>query len=99
MKTKPGLQPERTTLSWSRTALAIAVNGLLVLRAGLQGPDRALLGASAVIGLAALAVFIAGTRRRQALHGAPAAASAGLMLFTAAAVVFAAGAGVLALAR
>ena len=29
-----GLQPERTALSWSRTALAIAVNALLSIRAG-----------------------------------------------------------------
>jgi hypothetical protein len=99
VSTDAGLQPQRTTLSWSRTALAIAVNGLLVLRAGLQASDWSLLGAAAVIGAAALVVFVAGTQRRRALQGAPVAASARLMLFTALAVLFSGAAGLLAVAR
>lgn len=31
-----GLQPERTALAWGRTGLAVFVNALTVLRAGMQ---------------------------------------------------------------
>lgn len=51
MKRDPGLQPERTMLAWSRTALVLAVNALLVLRIGLVGRQP---------GLAALGGLLAG---------------------------------------
>jgi uncharacterized membrane protein YidH (DUF202 family) len=38
----PGLQGERTTLSWSRTGLSVVANGALLLRAAIETPTPAL---------------------------------------------------------
>lgn len=35
MKRDSGLQPERSALAWARTAMALFVNSLLILRAGM----------------------------------------------------------------
>jgi uncharacterized membrane protein YidH (DUF202 family) len=59
----PGLQPERTGLAWTRTALALAGNAVLVLRVGLLGADRAVTAAGALLVLAAGWVAVAGWRR------------------------------------
>lgn len=66
-----GLQAERTDLSWSRTSIAIIVNGLLVAGRDVLRPDAsptpfvyALAGVAAV---AALVVAVVGRRRRHAL--------------------------------
>lgn len=38
----PGLQHERTTLAWERTAIAVMVSGILLARHATQGPVVAL---------------------------------------------------------
>ncbi|MFI1465429.1 DUF202 domain-containing protein [Nocardia carnea] len=71
----PGLQPERTALSWTRTSLAIAANGLLVVgRDLLTDPVRwhpvtAIAGGAAL--LAALGVYLVGKRRTRLLARRP----------------------------
>jgi Domain of unknown function (DUF202) len=62
----PGLQPERTALAWSRTALTLAVNALLALRAGLIAGEPMLVAVGVVLfGTAGAAVVLAAVRRRQ----------------------------------
>lgn len=67
-----GLQAERTALAWTRTALAIAASGVLVLTR-----DGHLLGSpvhSAVVGAAATlaaAVYALGAHRRRKLLAHP----------------------------
>lgn len=63
----PGLQAERTVLAWRRTAVAVLVNALLWLRAGLADGDSALL----LLGMALLALaagfHVCGRQRGRAL--------------------------------
>ncbi|MDF2466830.1 MAG: oxidoreductase [Ramlibacter sp.] len=95
----PGLQPQRTALAWNRTTLALAINALLVLRAGLQTGDRALLALGALVGIAAVAIAVAAMRRRRQLaHGVYAPATA-LIASTALAVMLAASGGLWAMLR
>jgi len=49
----PGLQPQRTTLAWSRTSLAVFINALLALRTGAQ------LGRTFVVALGIVLLFAA----------------------------------------
>jgi len=64
-----GLQPERTSLSWVRTSLAIAVNALLALRAGLVAGEPALLAVGVLLFAAAGAAVVVGLVRRRQLMG------------------------------
>jgi uncharacterized membrane protein YidH (DUF202 family) len=84
----PGLATERTQLAWQRSALAVAVIGLLCLRAGLAGEKSVAGFAFAfVLGALAVAMEVIGPRldRRRAAHLALAAsmvAAVGALVLT-----------------
>jgi uncharacterized membrane protein YidH (DUF202 family) len=75
----PGLQSQRTALAWSRTALAMVVNSLLVLRLGTSATDRSV----EFLGFAFLAVsggiLLVGEIRRRELAKTTAKASSRVM--------------------
>ena len=65
----PGLQPERTALAWTRTALAVAVNALLSIRAGFVSGEPWLVAVGVLLFAASGAVAAIGTVRRRQLSG------------------------------
>ncbi len=65
----PGLQGERTALSWNRTALVIAVNALLALRTGWISGRVELTAVGVVLILAAIGAVVYGNIRGRALAG------------------------------
>lgn len=68
----PGLQAERTALSWNRTGLAILANALLALREGWQSQQAPISLLACALLVAALAAWVYGTcRRRQLLSDQP----------------------------
>lgn len=70
----PGLQPERTTLSWTRTAAGLLLNAMLNLRSGYVHDAVPLLVLSGALVVAAAAVFGFGrVRRHQLARRGPAA--------------------------
>ena len=82
-----GLQPERTSLAWTRTALSLVVNAILLLRVGVQDSDPALLASGvALCGIAACLIQV-GLRRGKDLSARAAAPGAGIMLLTSRGVV------------
>ncbi|ROR43623.1 DUF202 domain-containing protein [Kitasatospora cineracea] len=67
----PGLQPERTLLAWSRTALVLAADALLVLRTGYVRRLPGLAALGGLLALAAVALYAHGVRRRSAVEHSP----------------------------
>jgi len=64
----PGLQPERTLLAWSRTALVLTVNAVLVLRSGLVDRQPGLVALGALLAAAACGFYGYGVGRRRGLE-------------------------------
>ena len=58
-----GLQPQRTALAWSRTGLAVFVNALIVLRAGLVTDQLFMLALGVFLLVAAGLSVVCGTWR------------------------------------
>ena len=83
-----GLQPERTALAWTRTALVLLVNGMLALRTGWAASQTAITVLALSLLLAAGLLFAyAAYRRRHLLDGIgtiapPVAAVAGVTAIT-----------------
>lgn len=67
-----GLQPQRTALAWVRTGLAVFINALIVLRAGLVTKQLAILALGTVLLVASALSVVFGTWRVRhlAAHGA-----------------------------
>lgn len=91
----PGLQPERTTLSWGRTLLALVVADLFIWRTwALSGPEDHAAGRFDFLGLCAAAslgstavLFVCVRVRSRQLRSSTDAAPAALMFSATAAVL------------
>ncbi|MDI2126413.1 DUF202 domain-containing protein [Yinghuangia seranimata] len=66
----PGLQQERTRLAWSRTALAFAANGGLLLHAGHERDAWPWLLPGALVIALSLLVYLAGLVRAERVERA-----------------------------
>ncbi len=92
----PGLQPERTSLSWNRTALLISVNALLAMRTGISSGQLSYILVAATLLVAAAATVSYGAWRRHELSSgrAPTAPPNWAMLLTALVTLLACGSGI-----
>ena len=64
-----GLQAERTALAWSRTAMVMLANALLVLRSGLSSGRYAITTLALLLLVASGAMFVFSAWRRRSLFG------------------------------
>jgi hypothetical protein len=64
----PGLQPQRTSLAWSRTGLAVLVNAVVVLRTATHARNGLLLALGLGLLLASCIVGLCGAGRNTALR-------------------------------
>ena len=67
----PGLQPERTALAWSRTAVGLLANALIALRAAHTDGSRTLAALAVSLVVAAGATLVVAAWRRWHLEGWP----------------------------
>ncbi|MDE1167721.1 MAG: DUF202 domain-containing protein [Pseudomonas sp.] len=80
----PGLQAERTALSWNRTGLAVFANALLALRSGWVNKEVPITLLAFALLVASAAAFLYGAwRRRQLLGGQGASAPPAMAIATA----------------
>jgi len=65
-------QPERTTLAWTRTSLAVLANGAILLIRDTHGkPSAPQLAAAGVAALLAISTYLIGHRRQRMLAQRP----------------------------
>src|SRR5688500_391946 len=83
----PGLQAERTALAWSRTALAVLANALLVLRSGWVSERITITAFGCGLLVAAAAIYLHGSWRRRELRTAYRAVAPRAGMMGAAAVI------------
>lgn len=79
---RAGLQAQRTALAWSRTALALVVTTLLVLRAGVRTGEIAIQTLSGIVAIFSVVFLVIAVLRTSQLRGAKAVAPAPWMMVT-----------------
>ena len=86
----PGLQAERTTLAWERTALALLANGVLLLLQHVRDTGWSALPVSAAGIVLAVACVVLGTRRGRRIRsgGTVPVARAGIVVTGISMVIF-----------